>query len=684
MSKGKLQITELEFDSIKTSLRNYLQSQNEFSDYDFEGSGLNVLLDILAYNTHYMSYYNNMIANEMFLDTADLRQSVVSHAKLLGYTPRSATGAIARVNYQITPPNGNTQSVLQVPRFTRIKSENINGTNYTFVTLDDKLITKVDGKFVANNVIVKQGTPVVYTFSVSDDINPKQNFTLPDFNVDTSTIEVTVQTSATNLSTEKYVLAEDASLTTANSAIYFLDEVDGGKYQIYFGDDIIGKKLKDGNIVIVSYLVTDAELANRANVFTMIDYPDGFSNISVTTTQSASGGAPIESIQSVRFTAPKAYIAQNRAVTKNDYITQINKKYPFFDSVTVWGGEENVPPVYGKVFISAKPKDGFEVTEAEKNFIKEVILKPISVLTVIPEYVNADYNFLNFGVNCTYNPSRTNKKPAQVDSVVRTAIQNFVANELNKFNATFRSSRLSRAIDDSDPSILSTELNIFVEKKIRPELNAERKYTFDFGIELARGTTENRLYSTPAFNVYDSEGIIRNCFFEETPSSFSGIDAINIVNPGSGYTETPTVEILGDGTGALAEAVIVNGKVKTINVTRRGSEYTTAVIRITGGGGTSATATAVIQGRTGTIRSFYFDENQIKIIQNENAGTIDYVNGKVTIQDLTILDVLNDLKELSIHAKPEKTVFQSSKNKVITLNSSDPLSIVVTLTPVIE
>lgn len=687
MAESKIKITELEFQNIKDNLKTFIKAQPEFTDYDFEGSGLNILMDILAYNTHYMSYYANMVANEMFMDTADLRSSVVSHAKLLGYIPRSRIAPIARVNIEITPPlsgAGSTQQLLLVPRFTRFRSENISGTNFAFVLLEDKTVQKSGGKFTISNAVIKQGTPLVYTFIVDSLTNPQQKFKLPDTGIDTSTIEVTVQKSTTNLATEKFVLAEDAAEVTATSSVYYIDEVDNSKYQIYFGDDVLGKKLDDGNVLIVTYLITDGPLANKANSFTMIDIVDGFSNVNVSTVQTATAGADIESIESVRFSAPKGYLSQNRAVTKNDYIALINKKYPYFDSVTVWGGEENDPPQFGKVFVSAKPRDGFEVTTVEKEFLKESVLKPISILTVIPEFVDADYNYLNFGVRASYDPLRTNKTPAQIDSAIKAAITSFVNLELNKFNSTFRASRLTRKIDDADPGILSTELNIFVEKKFRPLLNNERTYTLDFGIPLTRGTTENRLYSSPGFQLTDSTNVTRTCFIEEVPFSFSGIDAVEVLDPGAGYTETPTVEIIGDGTGATARAVLVNGLVKTIEVTKRGSEYTTAIARISGGGTITRAAEAkvVIQGKTGDLRLFYFDDNQVKIILNPKVGTINYETGKVVVEKILIESVLNDFTELSIHAKPENTVFESYRNKILTVNYDDPESITVRLVPI--
>jgi hypothetical protein len=420
-SDAKLKVAELDFDNIRDNLKQYLKSQSEFSDYNFEGSGMAVLLDLLSYNTHYMGYYLNMVANEMFIDTALTRQSVVSHAKLLGYTPRSRVAARAAVDLTITPVPNDANSAVLIPRFTRFVSETIDGSNYVFVTSSSRIATKNSstGLFVVENLELKEGLPTGITFVYDEQTNPKQYFEIPDTNIDTSTLQVSVQVSAENANQESYIVSQDATNVDEDALVYYLEENKNGKYQIYFGDGIIGKKLTNGNIVVLSYIVTNGINANGLRVFKPLDsILSGPVSVAVTLVNESSSGAAAESIDKIRFTAPKAYISQNRAVTKNDYIALINRDYPYFDAVNVWGGEDNTPPVYGKVFFSAKPLGGYEITATEIEHVKKSILKPFSVLTVTPEYVPADYNYVNVKAEVWYDPTKTNKTTEEVNASV--------------------------------------------------------------------------------------------------------------------------------------------------------------------------------------------------------------------------------------------------------------------------
>jgi hypothetical protein len=463
---AKLKVAELDFDAIKNNLKNFLRDQQEFSDYDFEGSGMSILLDILAYNTHYMGYYLNMVSNEMFLDTALNRDSVVSHAKLLGYTPRSAIASRATINVSFTPVSFDSNSAITIPRFTRFSSETKDGANYTFVTTSSRVISKntTTGLFTTENLEIKEGRPVAITFTYDASTNPRQYFEIPDEGVDTSTLEVLVQKSVENSNQESYILSQDATNVSANSNVYYIEESKSGRYRIYFGDGVIGKKLENGNIVVVSYIVTSGTVANGVRNFKLIDNILTGSTVAITTASESTSGATNESIESIRYTAPKAFISQNRAVTKNDYIALINRDYPYFSAVNVWGGEENDPPVYGKVFFTAKPLGGYEITVTEVEFIKNSIIKPFSVLTVTPEYVPADYTYLNISVDVNFDPTRTNKTASEIELAVIAAINNFSVQNLNSFNNTFKVSQLSRAIDESENYITSNDIKIVLEK----------------------------------------------------------------------------------------------------------------------------------------------------------------------------------------------------------------------------
>jgi hypothetical protein len=689
---NRLKVTELDFDTIKTNLKDFLRNQSEFTDYDFEGAGLNVLIDLLAYNTHYNAYYLNMIANESFLDSSLLRNSVVSHAKKYGYVPRSSKSPRAVINFTINS-GSSTPGSLTLPAGYAFLSNLIDNKVYTFVTLNDVTVSKTANNFVFENLNIYEGSLNFYSFTHSQASNPKQIFTIPDTNVDTSTLKVTVQQSTSNTSTVVYSLATDALNLTSNSEVYFLQEGLNQQYEIYFGDDVIGKKIPDGGVVNVTYLSTSASIANRANSFVGTATVSGFSSFSVSSVSASAGGSERESVDQIKFAAPLQYISQNRAVTKNDYVKIIQQRYPEFEAVNVWGGEENEPPVYGKVFISAKPKLGFEVSDTEKDFFINEVLKPISILTVTPEFVDVDYNFVKVISTIFYNPTKTTLNTNTLKTKLETTITNFLNLNLNQFNSIFKSSKLRTDIDNGDSSVISNELEIFLSKRFRPELNTTNNYILNFGVELSRGTTLDNFYSSPLFKIIDEEGVERTCFFEEVPSSFTGVEAITVITPGSNYTSTPTIEIEGDGEGAKASAIIINGKLNSIKVTNPGIGYTSASVRILGGGGSGATAQAILENRYGQIRIAYFKPDAVtnlntKIVLNSNlnngvVGVIDYVLGKITINNFNPTDVLNDFKELSINVRPKSTVIQSIKNNMLAFDSSDPTSIVTELKPII-
>lgn len=686
MANTAIQVTDLDFQEIKSSLKDFLQNQAEFTDYNFDGSGLNVLLDILAYNTHYNAYYLNMIANESFLDTAIARNSVVSHAKKYGYIPRSAKSPRAIVNVEITPNGSYTSGNYTIPKYTRFSSE-IDGKIYSFLTLKDYSSTKSGGVFNFTNVPIHEGTVINYSFVVNLTTNPNSVFNIPENNIDTSILLVSVKESSLSIDSTVFNLATEALNLTADSEVYFLQEAQNGNYEIYFGDGIISKSLTNGNIVNVTYLKTNADEANKANTFNITTNMTGAFSVVVDPVSAASGGEVRETIEQIKFAAPLNLLSQNRAVTKNDYIKLIQQKYPAFEAVNVWGGEENNPPVYGKVFVSAKPKLGFEVSNTEKDYVKNTILKPISMLTITPEIVDVDYNYLKVDSNVFYDKSKTSLNESELKTAIVTLIKNYTATNLNKFNTYFKYSGLETAIDNFDRSIISNEISLFVAKKFRPDLINADSYILDFGFELSRGTTNDNFYSTPDFTMTDEDGVSRQCFFEEVPSSFSGLESVTVTNPGFGYTSTPKVTIVGDGEGAVAVAEIVNGKLSKITVTNPGIGYTTAAVQITGGGGSLGAGLAVLEGRYGQIRISYFKPDEIssqstKVILNKNknngvTGTIDYLLGRITITNFNPTAVNNDFGDIMVHIKPKINIIQSKLNKMLVLDADDPTSVVV-------
>jgi hypothetical protein len=483
---SKLSVSYLDFDTIKASLRDYLRSQSQFKDYDFDGSGLSVILDILAYNTHYNAFYMNMIANEMFLDSANMRSSVVSLAKMLNYTPRSVTSAQARLSITITPNNGAVAAVIE--KNTAFHSR-VNNTTYNFVTNQAYGATIQNGVFSFPDVTIVEGLPYTYRITVSSNI-PNQRFLLPNSSVDTSTITVRVQQSQSNTTLTTFVLADNLLELKNNTNAYFLQEVENQQFEIKFGDGVIGSALVDGNIVIVDYVVSDGPLANGANSFTALTpvagYPQQITNI--VTLVAAAGGLDAETTDQIRFSAPKNYEAQRRAVTTADYVLAITEAYSNADSVAVWGGEENVPPQYGKVFVSIKPVKGFVITEEAKALVLQNLIRPYNIVSVIPEFIDPDYTFII--VNCTvkYNPANTFKTEGDIGSATYSAITSYAASNLDKFDLEFRYSKLLSAIDNSDTSITNNLTTIRLKKIFAPTMELIQNYELNFYNPVVPGT----------------------------------------------------------------------------------------------------------------------------------------------------------------------------------------------------
>jgi hypothetical protein len=672
--ESKLVISEPDFFTIKASLKNFLKSQSTFADYDFEGSTLSQLIDLLSYNTHFLSFYMNMIANESFLDSASLRDSVVSHAKMLGYTPASIRSARARIDLSFTLANNpgvGSITSLTLPKFTKFASSAVDGINYTFTNLDEVTVTKANNEFLFADLSIYEGNPATQVFVYNEQLNPLQEFKLLDSNIDTSTLEVIVQTSSGDLTQQTFTLASDATSLTSNSTVYFLDEITGSNYKIYFGDDILGKKLSDGNLVVVSYVLSNGKAANKATSFKLLDAVGGLTEGTIVVDQVAGGGADRESIQTIKNLAPKTYASNGRAVTKNDYVALIQQRYPSFEAVNVWGGEENIPPVYGKVFISAKPSAGYEISRTEKDYIVNEIINPISILTVTPEFVDPDFNFLNLNVRVTYDPTATTLTPGEISSLVRTRINNYANNNLDQFNSYFKISRLMHEVDMAHPSIVSNDVDVKIEKRLTPVLGSSRNYIIKFFTELKRSTGSDRISSSPAYTAYDNDGILREFYFEEVPLSSTGVSAVQVILGGSGLTTIPRLDVIGDGIGASLRAIVTNGKVTSVIIDKPGSDYSTAAIRSYDQDDnllTNVILKPLIENTTGRLRSYYFDNNNIKIIFSENAGTIDYLNGIITLSQFRPLDIKDTFKTIKFFATPKNTLFNSARNTIITLD----------------
>ena len=681
VSNTALRVTELDFDSIKNNLKNFLRSQSEFQDYDFEGSGMSVLLDILAYNTHYMGYYLNMTGNEMFLDTAQLRKSVLSHAKNINYVPTSAKGALATVNLTVTPSNteDNVTTQIVLSKYSRFLGASLDGVNYNFVATKPRTAIKYAGQFNFANVDIKQGEVTTIQYSMTPD-NTKRRFTIPSANVDTETLEVKVIESSTNTDSTVYTLNTDVTELRSNSTVYFVEENDDLTYSLYFGDDVIGKKPKNGNIIQLTYIDTRGSAANGISKFVAIDPIGGLyrDNVIVSTVQSSYGGSEKETIEDIRFRAPYAYTSQNRAVTKGDYETLLIKDFPYIDYVTVWGGEDNDPVVYGKVFLSIKTKQNFALTNIEKEAIKQHLVTNRNIVTVTPEIVDPDYVYIRVVAKVTYNPNLTTRTEGEISELVRAAIFDYNDIELNRFGGVFRKSKLQAYIEAADKSITGSEVMIYVQKRVVLDLNTARKYDIYYNMPIEKGTFKDRLYSFPEIIVTDSDGVERNVLFEEQFSLSTGIQSIGVVEAGSGYTVAPTVTIAGDGVGATAKATVSAGRIVSIQVTNPGTGYTVAEVTLSGGNGTGAVVTPTLQIDYGTLRSFYYKSTGEKVGVNASAGTIDYTTGKLTLNVFRTAGPIENefygVDEVAIFAPAGADIIQPVRNRILSINDGDAKS----------
>ena len=474
MASNKFVVSDLDFDAIKSNLRAFLQDQTEFSDYNFEGSGFAVLLDTLAYNTHYLGFNANMLANEIYLDSADIRKNIVSLAKMLGYTPSSPRAPIANVDILLNNATGASVTMNKGTTFT----STVDGIAYEFVTNQDVTITPADGVYRFSNVSLYEGTLVTYRYTV-DSTDVDQKYIIPSVNADTSTLKVSVQNSAGDTTISTYTLASGLKSLTDTSKAYFLQETDTGKFEVYFGDGVIGQNLSDGNIVILEYVVTNKTEANGASTFTLSGSIGGFTNVSVSTNSSAQGGAESESKESIRFNAPLQYTSQDRAVTTTDYETIVKSIYPNALSISAWGGEDDETPVYGVVKIAIKAASGSTLTNATKQNIV-TSLKPYNVASVRPEIVDPETTSLLLTVNAKYDKKSTTKTADTLKSEIISTITNYNTNTLQKFDAVFRYSKLTGLIDDVDTSILSNITTVDMRKSFTPTLSSSTRYDVYF------------------------------------------------------------------------------------------------------------------------------------------------------------------------------------------------------------
>jgi len=592
----KLEISELDFDGIKANLKNFLSQQDEFRDYDFEGSGMAVLLDMLAYNTHYLGFNANMLANEMFLDSADLRASVVSKAKAVGYTPISATSAKAVIDVTVNNAVGSTLTMVRGTQF----STTVNGTSYNFVNNADLSITPVDGVYKFSNVDIFEGTYLNFKYTVNtSDID--QRFIIPNDNVDTNTLTVKVQESSSDSTTNTYTLATGITGLDSTSRVFFLQEVENGRYEVTFGDGVLGKAVADGNIIITDYINTNRTEANGATTFTLNGSVGGFSNATVTTVSDAGGGSLPESITSIKYNAPRDYTAQDRAVTADDYKVLVKTLYANAQAVQVYGGEDAAIPDYGKVYISIKAKSGSNLTESTKASIV-TNLKQYAVASVRPVIIDPEITYLTLNTNFKYDTGATTKDVSTLQTNVLTVISNYNQDALQDFTGIFRHSKLLENINNADTSILSNITTVKLYKFITPTLNESLKYTLSFN---------NAFYNPHSGHNTTGGGIVSSTGFK-----ISNDDSTN-------------EHFLDDDGAGNIRVYYLSGTTRIYTSTSFGTvNYTTGEIILTS---TNITSISNIDGAASTrIRVFAIpDSNDVVPVRNQ-VLEIDISNSTVT------------------------------------------------------
>jgi len=602
MPSNKLEVSDFDFDDIKLNLKKFLQGQTEFQDYDFEGSGFAVLLDTLAYNTHYLGFNANMLANEMYLDSADVRKNIVSLAKMLNYTPSSVRAPTASIDVTVNNATGTSLTMTKGTVFTTT----VDGVSYEYITNEDNIISPVNGIYKFDNLNIYEGTLINFRYTV-DSTDVDQKFKLTSSNTDTTTLKVSVQNSSSDSTTNVYTLAGGYNAVTSSSKVYFLQETDDGKYEVYFGDGVMGKKLDDGNIVILEYIVTNKKDSNSASAFTLATNIGGFSNVSITTNSASQGGAEAETKDSIRFNAPLSYAAQNRAVTTSDYETIVRSIYPNAISVSAWGGEDDETPVYGVVKIAIKAASGSTLTETTKaNIVTS--LKPYNVASVRPVIVDPETTSILLTSNIKYNSRVTSKSSATLKSDVVATLNNYNTSTLQKFDGIFRFSKLSTAIDNTDTSIVSNITTLKIRKSFTPTLSSSTKYSIYF---------RNSLYNPHSGHSASLGGILSSTGFK-----VSG-DTVN-----EHFLDD-------DGSGNIRSYKLVSGVRTYVNNNQGTINYSTGEITINS---LNVTSISNVRGAASTVIELTVQPNSNDIVPVRNQIVeLDVANSSITVEADTFL-----------------------------------------------
>ena len=583
IDNNRIKVNELDFDNIKSNLKNYLRGQNQFSDYDFDGAGMSILLDVLAYNTHYNALYTNLAINEMFLDSASKRSSLASISALMGYTPKSITSSAAIIDLTLSNVPGNPATVT-LPSNQPFQASVIDATGaatgVVFYTRSSYTAARSSiNTYVFKNIAITEGKPMTYRYVVADNVR----YIIPNADVDMSTLVVRVQESAEVGTFTSYNLNTSVVDSVAASRVYYTKEIEEGLYEVYFGDGIVSHKPSNGNVVNFDYFISKGNSANGARIFNYQGFTAG-GTTSVLTVQPAGNGSDPETNDSIRFNAPKQYAAQNRTVTAEDYKTLIPRLYPNTETISVWGGEENDPPIYGKVFICIKPLSGAVLSQAAKNYVTDELLSSRNVVSITPTIVDPRYLNILLDVSFYYNPLKTRYSADGLTSLVRQVIADYNDTDIKNFDSVFRLSKLQRLIDTSEQAITNSVVKVKLSYDLEPNYNFESSYVINL---------HNPIYNEP------------------------GSTAGSNVNS-TGFT--------------------VAGNTNTFFFD---------------------------DDTQGKLRMYYLSSSGTKIYTNNNAGTIDYVNGKIIVGSINIAAAVNNI--ITFVIEPSSYDVISVRNQLITI-----------------
>ena len=604
-ANSTIRVTDLNFNSIKSNLKTFLRGKPEFTDYDFEGSALSTIIDLLAYNTYYNSVYTNLVGNEMFLDSAQIRNNVVARAKMLGYTPTSARSASATLDVTITPStNLNSVTINSNTLFT----STLDGIQYKFTTPDTYVLTRESG-YSSNTVTIKEGEPVTQKFTV--DTSTAQRFVLDNDNVDTTSLKIRIQTSSANTAKRTFTQATNIVDVQANSQVFFIQENEDGKYEVLFGDGILGKALDNGNIVITDYRVTNGSVVNGANNFVAPSALGGQASFTVTVANSAFGGANAESIDSIKFNAPKSFQRQNRAVISNDYKRTILAEAPDIQAVSVWGGEDNDPPIYGKVYIAAKPTSGNLLSDQRKAELV-TLLTTKNVVTISPTFVDATFLYVVPTIKVRYNVAATSLLASAISDKVATSVLNFETSQLSLFDKKFRESDFIASVTGSDQSILGANITYRMMKRFTPNQNVTTSYSIAFNNGISNphaghygavSSTSFTFQNQTCFLDDDGNGVLRIYYLDSQNNKTYLNTSAGTVNYGTGLVNIKSVVITSSSTIEVSTKPAINDIAPARNMILLISKAAIDVINDSTGATESSVTNVTTAGTTETIQS---------------------------------------------------------------------------------